>query len=597
MKLMTTALIILLSFSICLGQTNSKPIRTETISYKKGIATFQCYEDSKTSNLIKHGTFSFSEIQKGEFGSQVATITGQFNDGYRDGLWSYTIKKIDAENLSGTYTTGTLISIQNFNNGFPDGVWSLNNNWKTRSRIMANFKSVWSVYSNSATESASCSFKKGILVGVISFTENGKQKVINLNKDGFVTGPFIEESGGTSTEMNFNSKGVMTKYVERVSGSGTVLNSIDFDAELLQLADDYLSNRKSIADLKELSIKLDTIKGIAEDAGLMFYTDYFYLPGIDGDKTITQKGNERIHGRYLKFERIKIVPYEEHSKWPRKYSGYSDTKSKIASYTDFLTYHGSEVSKQDNATIQQLIKEAENELKSVAIQRDAQSQYDELYEKLKEKITITPKASKTDGLEPFSVATHDFSHYTKSVLGKYSNNAKNMFFSYKFSKSDFTYQGFKGKENDYIASLKLLQEYSAFLNKKRLNIDSLSTLITWINETTFNVNEIECKYIINQDLSSFNTYSNDSPRQTQKPKLYNPYLNVFTNLLRETDSSSTFNDYYKNIKMLNDICWYMNNALDTKTSDIEKELKTTVDYKVQLAVFEKAFNSSNFIKN
>ena len=593
MRLLKTAFIFLFSSSICFGQTNTKTIKTETISYKSGKATFQCYEDSKTSNLMKHGTFNFSENQKGEFGSQIATITGQFKDGYRDGLWSYTIKKIDAENLNGTYTTGTFTSVQNFSDGFPNGTWKLNNNWKTRRRVMVDFKYVWSSYSNSEIELASFSFKNGMMVGVVNFTEDGKQKTINLNQDGFVTGSFIEENSGTTTEMNFNSKGIITKYVERASASGNVLNFIDFDAELLQVADDYLANRKSLADLKELSIKLDTVRGIVENAGLMFYDDYFYLPGIDGDKTITRKGNERIHGRYLKFERIKIIPYEEHSKFPRKYSGYSDTKSKIRSYNDFLTNYGSEVSKRDYATIQQLIKEAENELNSSANQQDAQTHYSELYDKLNEKLNVKPKASKIDGIEPFSVTTHVFSRNTKSTLRKYSNNATNLFFSYKFSKNDFTQQGFKGRENDYVASLKLLQEYSSFLNKKQSVIDSLSTLVAWINEITFNENEIECKYIINQSISSFNLYSDASPRQTQKPKLYIPYLNVFENILRETGSLNSFNDYYKNIKSLNDLCWFMNNALNSKTSDIEKELKTAVDYKTQLAIFEKAINSAN----
>jgi hypothetical protein len=286
----------------------------------------------------------------------------------------------------------------------------------------------------------------------VNFTAEGKQKTINLNQDGFVTGTIIEENIGTTTERNFNSKGVITKYVERGSASGNVLNFIDFDAELLQVADDYLSNRKSLTDLKELSIKLDTLQGIADVAGFMFDDDYFYLPGIDGDKTITRNGNERIHGKGLQFERIKFIPYKEHSRWPTKNSDYYNTKAQIKSYNDFLTFYGSEISKQDYGTIQQLIKEAENELISEANLEAAQKQYVALYSKLNEKLKVKPKASRIDGIEPFSVTTHVFSRNTKSTLSKYAVNATNLYFACKYSKNDFARQGYKWNENDYVAS-------------------------------------------------------------------------------------------------------------------------------------------------
>lgn len=592
MKFFNLLFVALCSVAISYGQSSQKALRTETINYKNGKATFQCYEDSKTGNLIKHGTFSFVENQKGEYGSQDVTIKGEFKDGYRNGSWTYTIKKVDAENQNGTFTTGTLTSTQNFKDGYPDGQWILNNQWKTRDRKYVDFKYVWGAYSNIENESATFTFKKGVMIGAVNYKEYGKSHTINLTQDGFATGSFIDENSGTTTEKNFNSKGVITKYVERVSASGTVLNSIDFDNELLQIADAYLNNQKTIADLDNLSIKLDTIKGIAEDAGLLFYSDYFSLPGIDGDKTITEKGNIRVHGRYLKFERIKIIPFEEHPRWPRKYSGYSDVKSKISSYNDFLKFYGKEVSKDDYIKIQGLIKEAENELNSISNQREAQEKYSELYKQLSSKFEVKSKVSKTEGQSPYNVNTHVFSRNTKNTLGKYSNNATNLFFSYKYSKSDFTSQGFKGKENDYVASLALLNEFTKFLDVKQANIDSLSTIKAWTSDIIFNSNDIECKYIINQSNSSFNTYSESNPRQTKKTKLYVPYLNVFENLLLEIGNCKTFDEYYSKFNELNDLCLFVNNSLTSKTSDIEKELKTSTDYKAQLEVFKKAIKST-----
>lgn len=593
MKFLNLLFVALCSVAISYGQSSQKALRTETINYKNGKATFQCYEDSKTGNLIKHGTFSFVENQKGEYGTQDVSIKGEFKDGYRNGSWTYTIRKVDAENQNGTFTTGTLTSTQNFKDGYPDGQWILNNQWKTRDRKYTDFKYVWGAYSNTENESATFAFKNGVMIGTVNYKEYGKSHIINLTQDGFVTGSFIEEHSGTTTEMNFNSRGVITKYVERFTSTGVVSNSIVFDSELLQIADEYLDKKLTNTDLDNFSIKVDTINGIAEDVGLMFYSDYFSLPGIDGDKTITAKGNKRVYGRFIKFERIKIIPYEEHPKWPRKYSDYSDTESKIRSYNSFLKYYGKEVSKNDYKTIQDLIKESENELILAAQQNKAETQFLNLYGQLNSKLVVKTIPHKTAGKFEYNPNWHVFSKDTKKTLNKISITANNLFFEYKYSKTDFTYKGYKDNENDFVTSLSILKDYCNFLDNQQANIDSLATFNAWISDIVFNSNDIECMYIINQkDRSRLNVYTVENPRQTIKPKLYVPYLNVFENLLIETENSKTFNEYYKNTSTLNDLCWFMINSAKIKTSVIEKELKSATDYKAQLEVFTKAIKTA-----
>lgn len=592
MKFLNLLFVALFSVAISYGQSSQKALRTETINYKNGKATFQCYEDSKTGNLIKHGTFSFVENQKGEFGSQNVTIKGEFKDGYRNGTWTYTTKKVDSKNQNGSFTTGTLTSTQNFKDGYPDGQWILNDQWKTRDLKYDGLKYIWGAFSNIENESATFAFKKGVMIGIVNYKEYGKSHTINLTQDGFATGSFIDENSGTTIEKNFNSRGVITKYVERVSASGTVLNSIDFDNELLQIADSYLNKQMTIADLDSLSIKFDTINGIADDAGFLFYSDFFSLPGIDGDKTITENSNIRVHGRYLKFDRIKFIPFEEHPRWPHNFSIYSDVKSKINSYNDFLEFFGNEVSKDDYIKIQGLIKEAEKELISISNQSEAKNKYFELYMQLSSKFEVKSKVSKTEGQSPYNLNTHVFSRNTKKTLNKYSYYATNLFFSYKYSEPDFTSKGFKGKENDYVTSLTILNEFTNFLDVKQANIDSLLTLLAWSSDIIFNSNDIECKYIINQNFNSYNTYSESDPRKTEKPRLYIPYLNVFENLLIEIGNCKTFDEYYSKFNELNELCWFMNNSLTSKTSYVEKELKTSTDYKAQLEVFKKAIKSN-----
>lgn len=543
MKILNLFVVALFSVAISYGQSSQKALRTETINYKNGKATFQCYEDSKTGNLVKHGTFSFMENQKGEYGTQDVSIKGEFKDGYRNGSWTYTIKKVDAENQNGNYTTGTLTSTQNFKDGYPDGQWILNNQWKTRDRKYVDFKYVWGAYSNTESESATFAFKKGVMIGAVNYKEYGKSHTINLTQDGFATGSFIEENAGTTKEINFNSKGVITKYVERLSASGKVLNSIDFDNELLQIADAYLNKQKTDADLDDLSIKLDTIKGIAEDAGLMFYSDYFSLPGIDGDKTITEKGNIRVHGRYLKFERIKIVPFEEHPRWPKNAQG-----SKVKDYMLFLEYYGQEVSKEDNATINRLISDAKIEVyKSEAFDFLKEIRYNsiknmywlpEQTQKYKELSEINDYEIDKKYKESTQVLIDDY----KELLAKAT------------SKEDVDDVLQKAK-NKYILITNSFLDTLVILKKQN---DLLSFRKT--NETTHN--EIIRLYTVRDQIKS-ELLDKDVYKYTKK-NLVNAYILCY-NAFKEGDFEQT-----NKLKTLQD---KMKILIKSETNDLEKSLK------------------------
>ena len=253
MKSLITSLFALLVVASTYAQ--QQPVKSETISYLNGKATYQYYENPQTAEIVKHGTFNYTESQKGKFGTQTINVKGQFKDGLREGTWSTSIQKVDAENQLGTYTTQSFSSTQNYKSGLPNGVWSLNSTLKTRDRTYVNMQEVWGAFESPLTESLSITFKDGVLVGAASLTRNGVKSSYNLTQEGFITGEFAEELSGVKTEMAFNAKGVMTKYVERIPATGTVLKKIDFDADLLQTVDKYINGEIGKKELSDANIK------------------------------------------------------------------------------------------------------------------------------------------------------------------------------------------------------------------------------------------------------------------------------------------------------------------------------------------------------
>jgi len=280
----------ILSVSFSYGQSLKKALKTGTMDYCAGTdfcgkATYQYYEDSKTSSEIKHGTFKASGLSKSDYGFSLFSITGQFIDGYRTGLWTFTLQRKDVLIEGGTFSTGKLKSTQNFYNGLPNGKWRLHETWKVRDLLELNGKSVWGHFCNPIIDSASTIFKNGVAIGATYTKKYGFETKATLNNNGFVTGKLIEPWG----VMTFNSNGVMTKY-----------GNEDLDVTLIQNANMYLEGKISKSKLDEMSIKVDTVLTVFENMPTMFEQDFF--EGVGGDKSRTTP-NKRVYGRYFKFSR------------------------------------------------------------------------------------------------------------------------------------------------------------------------------------------------------------------------------------------------------------------------------------------------------
>lgn len=283
----------------------SQTLKTMTSDYDDGKMTYQYYEDSKTSEFIKQGMFRFQKSLKDENGGGTykKTITGTFKNGFKDGVWIFSLIKIDFPNDDGSYTTGTTYLTQTFKEGVANGLWKLNSSFKMRSKIYVAGRLSWGVFGKTYTEFASTNFVNSYATGITTYKyyNSSSSKTVSFNKNGFLIGNYIFPSGIANIEVTFNNYGVVTKNVVRDS-SGNVTYKTDFDNELIMTTGKYLKGELTNEQFKQSQIKMDTIKATNFiDFGNLFEHDYYFLPYLKGDKTVN------TYGRYIYAEKIKLT--------------------------------------------------------------------------------------------------------------------------------------------------------------------------------------------------------------------------------------------------------------------------------------------------
>ncbi|MDC1395802.1 hypothetical protein N8368_04785, partial [Bacteroidia bacterium] len=60
-------------------------------SNQTGQATYNYYEDSKTKEYIKQGAFRYSLVGKDDNKGLKHTISGNYEKGLKQGIWTYTV--------------------------------------------------------------------------------------------------------------------------------------------------------------------------------------------------------------------------------------------------------------------------------------------------------------------------------------------------------------------------------------------------------------------------------------------------------------------------------------------------------------------------
>jgi hypothetical protein len=184
----------------------------DEIMGQNGTATYYYYEDENTHKNIKHGSFSYTFNGVEDYKGFNQTIKGNYKNGLKDDLWTYTLLFTDfnIENglvlLAATnkYTIGKIILTANYKDGYAHGVWKTN--WSYKKRSKDYYSREWLPFEAQKSLAIEMNFANGYFVGKVN------------NKNDFspfeVLGKFDQNSLATGT-------GVWQKW--RFSAPQTVL--------------------------------------------------------------------------------------------------------------------------------------------------------------------------------------------------------------------------------------------------------------------------------------------------------------------------------------------------------------------------------------
>lgn len=282
-----------------------------------GECSYTYYDDSKSMNRIKHGQFSYVDKQKNLLGgTYMKQIKGQYENGYKNGMWMYEIEYKDylrEELTTGLeYTaTGKVQLTAFYKNGIPYGLWTYKN--KTEAR---------KVHKN--------------ILGELEYSDFVPATNIEIQlpfKNNTFSGSFYYKNGMSTLQGDFNLNGRMnnkstlktsrneeiTTYVngyikERVNrkATGEVIEYEVFDMDLIEKLNngnldknEYSTN--GIESISNRNIFKDNIINLSKT---VYNNDDFMYTTIVGDKSVIADNYGNISkvntngGDYYRIEKL-----------------------------------------------------------------------------------------------------------------------------------------------------------------------------------------------------------------------------------------------------------------------------------------------------
>lgn len=555
-----------------------------------GNVTYTYYEVKSEENLdyahrpemsaIKHGAYKYvAKSNPKEGGSYSLTVAGNLKHGYKDGIWTYTQTLVDYPTHGSEFITGTKTIKMSYKDGVPNGQWTYSNSQKVRTKSYSIQRGwYWNNdWKTRPTESAQVTYNNGIMIGtysekILEWTGNIISTTGQLNNNGFLIGNW--KSG--NNYKTYSSDGYLIP---------------EHDTELQNLQEEYKKLPKEQYNNFSLKhhIKVDTLKYSHPS---VFDNKMFETKNLDHHTDLKSdiKEKETIGGRYISFEKIRIVPLEE----------VIPVNAETHNYTSLLEIYEKEkykLTSEDRQKFEQILEKS----KENAIIQKEESQYEnrikQQYEKALELRKFEMPKEFNCNLEELKInhigdLTYNLiriSDYIKNDINleeKYFGCEKNNFYTVDFN---------KGKTNkEKYENNKHVLEY---LKQKQINRDSICMVHCLYNEI-FN-NRYRVAY-------AYTSLEKDKPRSDgrylpgtikTKEKLYIAFDGSLNQLISNfTNGNNSFTEIYNSLVEMNELCLYMLQVQKEKTKDIENELKAypitieTRDFSKQIEIFRKYMN-------
>lgn len=271
-----------------------------------GKATYAYYIDAKTGDEVRDGAFNYTELISKDGSVYSVSIKGNYKDGFKDGIWSYTITHKDIPLEGGYYQTGSIVMVQSFRNGMPNGRWSYSENFKGRNRKYTRNGWFWSPFEVEKPLTVVLNYQNGIISGEFRLNNEIVNAIGSFNSKGFMTGKWQIVNKDCSQMELTAQDGIVTAYTQKEARTGKVSFRSKYDAELQQVQKDATKLTK------EMFSKLCSDKGIKVDtmpsSNLFRFDEYFKQPmfkhaEIFGDKTYQDYNDTKNYGYYILVER------------------------------------------------------------------------------------------------------------------------------------------------------------------------------------------------------------------------------------------------------------------------------------------------------
>lgn len=288
---------ILLISQYCIGQT----LKTYSGPYndgrmQNGNAVYTYYEDPNSKEYIKQGTFKYTFNGSGDYSGYNQTIIGNYENGLKNGTWTYTVTMSDFGNRN-PYLTGSVTLVANYKNGYAHGNWKQIRSYKSRNKYLVYGQWKWEPFQPVKTMTINMNFSNGYIVGAVDiYDEFSNFKATgNYDNNSLCEGKWVinDMGWGKNRELLYKDN-ILYEFVAR-SNSGEVL-----DGSKKYLKDyDNLVKAKSLTKVEQenIGLTIDTLCGsdncaatnnIKEYFPKMLSIDYFLYNFISGDLTFKE---------------------------------------------------------------------------------------------------------------------------------------------------------------------------------------------------------------------------------------------------------------------------------------------------------------------
>ncbi len=256
--------------------------------HEKATANYSYYIDGKSGQKVKHGSFRYLVKIKGNQNRLYRNITGEFKNGWKVGLWNYSVSAKDY-NLKndGWFYTVNIVMEGNYENGLPVGEWTYTSVVKRRKGKTVQGKKQWEPYEELQDMNIVLHYDKGLLVNSLVISDRlGISVSAMMDDKGFLTENFAIKTKEREIKLRYQEGFALSL------GDGA-------DAEQTKADIAYYESHRS--DIRAAGIQVDTLSlfqnkdcVISKVLNLSIYNDDdFNYSHIGGDRLILFRGSRK----------------------------------------------------------------------------------------------------------------------------------------------------------------------------------------------------------------------------------------------------------------------------------------------------------------